>query len=113
MSFTELDLNFDLSSLKDVKDGVVAPMTNIQVFPNPMQDRGFVSFQLVKGGKVTVRMTDNTGRNVQTVLDELLQVGDHKFEWKTSTQHAAGVYYLRFEVDGKLIDFEPVVIQRF
>ncbi|MCX7735769.1 MAG: T9SS type A sorting domain-containing protein [Candidatus Kapabacteria bacterium] len=64
----------------------------LKVTPNPISNEADVQFALNKPENVTLKVVDNFGRDVITVLSEFKDSGVHKYKVNTNSL-SSGVYY--------------------
>jgi hypothetical protein len=73
--------------------------------PNPMVERGAISFVLRSGGEVSFRVFDVRGRLVWGGEPALFESGLHSLEWDgrgfTGDFVPNGIYFVRLFVDGR------------
>lgn len=70
-----------------------------QNFPNPFNPTTTIRFMLPKTSQVTLKLFDMLGRNVVTLVDKKLQVGEHKVVFNAQGL-SSGVYFYRIHTDG-------------
>ncbi|MEW5799781.1 MAG: FG-GAP-like repeat-containing protein [Bacteroidota bacterium] len=63
-----------------------------QNYPNPFNPATTIKFALAQSGKVTIKIFDSIGREVQTVLQGEYDIGEHSIQLKTDAL-SGGVYY--------------------
>ncbi len=92
-----------------IRDGVAGPTGSLslsQNVPNPFAPMSTtsISFSLPIDGKVTVRVYDVMGREVRTLLSDVVSAGTYSIEWNgvdaAGNGVASGVYYCRVESAG-------------
>jgi uncharacterized delta-60 repeat protein len=87
------------------KSEVVTNYGLAQNYPNPFNPSTMISFALPEVGKVTVKVYNETGQLVHTLVAGELAAGRHQLTWNGRNQlgHtvAAGVYFYRMTVVGK------------
>ena len=66
----------------------------LDVFPNPMEESGTVSFELVKPGDIRLSLIDLQGRTVAELYQGYKMNGIHRLDFDP-TQHTKGIYFLR------------------
>jgi hypothetical protein len=80
----------------------VAESLQLHVKPNPFNPRTTLFFELAKPAHVQLRIFDLNGRQVNFVVDELREKGEHRINWQgcdqAGRQLASGVYVARLEV---------------
>lgn len=77
-------------------------------YPNPFNPVTQLSFSLQHTGNVKLIIYDITGREVDVVVDGVLESGVHKFDWNGS-QYSSGVYFYRLRTD-KFQDIKKMVL---
>jgi len=92
-----------------IEENETSPMSNLKVSPNPFSDRLDISFDLEKALPVTVDLVDIHGRILMNLVSETCAEGgfSRTFEMTGFPGHA-GLYFVRFSVDGKY-SFKKVV----
>lgn len=81
-------------------------------FPNPSTgDQISFKFQISEEGSYTARVVDQTGRQLQYLIDEYLREGEAEVSMSTLPLNK-GIYFLLVEKDGKKILAEKFVIAR-
>jgi hypothetical protein len=82
--------------------------------PNPFAARTHVDLTLPGSSPVRAGVFDVAGRNVWTFHEGLLGAGTHLFEWdgrdRRDRRAAAGLYFIRMEVDGRPYSREVVLL---
>ncbi len=77
--------------------------------PNPVNTRAELAFQLDQGGIVTIALFDASGKQLQTVLNQRLQAGNHQLPFSMAGW-PSGVYQLVLETENGRIS-RPIVKQ--
>lgn len=67
----------------------------IKIFPNPITDQVSINFKLEKDVQVSIRIMDQLGNNVVTLMDEKLSAGDLTKNFRLPKKLNTGMYYLR------------------
>jgi hypothetical protein len=70
--------------------------------PNPMTSGVTVIFDVPYATKVTVKVYDIRGRELDTVADGTFGPGSHSAGWKLSEDHSPGVYFISMRAPGFL-----------
>jgi len=70
-----------------------------QNYPNPFNPTTTIPFSLSKPGTVELTIYDILGREVETLLDRQLQIGNHKAIFDAKNL-ASGVYFYKIKVNG-------------
>jgi len=82
----------------------------LTIYPNPLEDKTNINFNLSTSSEVSIKVFDITGRVVEVLIDENKQEGNHSVIWNAS-QFDNGVYLIKLFINNKLVDSERVVIQ--
>jgi flagellar hook assembly protein FlgD len=64
-------------------------------YPNPFNPTTTITYRLANPGRVSLKVYDQTGREVATLADGTERSGDHAITWNASGM-ASGMYYCRF-----------------
>ena len=72
----------------------------LPAFPNPFATRTRIAFSLPESGRVTLRIHDALGREVETLVDGMLGAGSHGYTFEAPGL-PAGVYFARLQAGGK------------
>ena len=63
--------------------------------PNPFNPSTTITYELAKKEHVTLRVSDNLGREVVMLVNEEKPPGRHEFRWEARGS-ASGIYFCRF-----------------
>lgn len=99
----DLSLNGTVTALDEIN----AQNAAVTVYPNPSSSDTYVDFSLVVAGKVTINITDVSGRSISTFSDEL-PAGDHQYTIPEGL--VQGVYLVQFSF-GEYSTVKRVVIR--
>jgi hypothetical protein len=64
-----------------------------QNIPNPFMNSTLIKYCVARNANVLLKVTDATGKFVETLTDEYKAAGSYSLEWKPQNLHS-GVYYL-------------------
>ena len=70
-------------------------------YPNPFADQTTIEYELPETMDVHIAVFDALGRSVTTLIDEQQTAGRHELVWDASQSLSSGVYFIRFEIDGR------------
>jgi hypothetical protein len=90
--------------------GSVEAFSNLEVFPNPVENQLTVSFSLGSASKVSLRIIDETGRSVETLMNsKKLDSGKYNYTFSANNKTIKpGLYYLQV-VSGKDLFTKKIV----
>jgi poly(beta-D-mannuronate) lyase len=101
-SYTEVDILTSTTLAARVADEAPASAAMLTSYPNPFNTTTNITYQLEKDGHVQLTVLDLAGRQVRLLVNEQAKAGIHRTTFNAN-QLAAGVYWLKFVVDGKVI----------
>lgn len=85
------------------------------VYPNPFNSVTIISFGLPRDAKISLKIFDLTGREVETLIDGELNAGRHSISWNgissAGNPTATGVYFCRLEAEGKILTQKVVLVK--
>jgi len=70
--------------------------TLLSAYPNPFNSMVTIRYSVEIFGEVSVQVYDITGRLVETLVDGIIQPGNHGIKWDASNQ-SSGIYFVIFE----------------
>ncbi len=97
--YTNIRLNNpDLStSLSDP----FARSIDLNIFPNPVSDRLFISYNLDQNAKVGIHVFDLLGQQVKTIREETQGIGKQEIIWNNDLPN--GAYFIKINIDNTVI----------
>jgi alpha-glucosidase (family GH31 glycosyl hydrolase) len=81
-----------------------------QNFPNPFNPSTSIEYSVPERSHVRILVFDILGREIQEVLNEMVEPGLHKAEWNPEGV-AGGIYFYRMEAGGFLITRKLVLLR--
>jgi len=84
--------------------GVVIDETNQNIFsleqnyPNPFNPTTIISYQISKAGRVTLKIFDCLGTEIETLVEKFQNEGTYKVEVKASSL-SSGIYFYQLKTD--------------
>jgi astacin len=101
---------------RQITDGVIP--TNFvlkQNYPNPFNPMTEISFSLPKTSQTTLTVYNIMGQNVATLIDDVMQAGDHNVTWYGTTDYgeqvSSGIYFYRISA-GDYTDSRKMVLMK-
>src|ERR1017187_5075208 len=82
-----------------------------QNVPNPFNNTSVISYELAKGGAVTMNITDIAGRNIMTFNEGIMGAGKHNIT-VDSKDLAQGIYFYNLNVDGITLTNKMIVTKK-
>lgn len=94
--------NFEYHNLtNEIEVGLPSKYDLSQNYPNPFNPETKINFELPSNGFVTLKVFDNSGKEVATIVNEEVTAGFHSVQFNGAGL-ASGVYYYRLETNGFL-----------
>jgi len=105
-----LELNRDSETLVLRKYTTAVPTTFAlhPAYPNPFNPITTIHFSVGAMHASSLNVYDITGRLVETLVDEILEPGQHTTQWNANT-FFSGVYFVRLEA-GSFHDTQKVIL---
>ena len=69
-------------------------------YPNPFNPSTVISYQLVVGGFVSLKVYDILGNEIAALVNEVQKPGKYAIGFNTSNKLSSGIYFSRLTVDG-------------
>jgi hypothetical protein len=79
-----------------------------QNYPNPFNPTTTIKYQLPTAVKVTIKIYDLLGKEVQTLVNGVQEAGYYNVDWK-ATNFASGIYFYKIEA-GNFTDVKKMVL---
>jgi hypothetical protein len=80
----------------------------LKLFPNPISQMAFFNWVLSKRSLVSLKIFDNIGRDIKTLVNNQLDPGEHQAIFDASSL-PAGVYFYQIQANGKIETKKMVV----
>ena len=85
-----------------------------QNYPNPFSSKTTISFYIQKTGNVNIKIFNNNGKEIRTLVNENQLAGEHSVVWdgKNNSGNAVepGVYFYRFSLDDSFSQAKKMLI---
>lgn len=78
------------------------------VYPNPVQDVGYINFDLKKSSFVNIELLDMAGKKIEQVISENVSSGHYSIKWNVGNV-TSGLYLIRIEAEGQTSIFKLMV----
>lgn len=103
--------NFEFFDLSDeVVIGVPNKFSLHQNFPNPFNPVTKIRYDIPVSGNVNLKIYDNTGREINTLVNEYKDAGYYTVEFSGSSL-ASGVYYYKIETGNNIATKKMVLLK--
>jgi len=98
-----------INSISKISNSVPEKFSLSQNYPNPFNPTTIIRFQIKDSKTTTLKVFDLLGREVQTLVNEKLKVGEYEVTFDGS-ELSSGVYFYSLYAEGKLIDSKKMII---
>ncbi|MFA6470216.1 MAG: LamG-like jellyroll fold domain-containing protein [Bacteroidota bacterium] len=106
------DGKFSYSQAVEVNVGAVPLVFALeQNYPNPFNPSTTIGFTLQESGKTTLKIYDAIGREVVTLVDEVLEAGAYHQQIFDASRFASGVYFARL-VSGSKVQVKKLMLMK-
>jgi hypothetical protein len=80
-----------------------------QNYPNPFNQSTILSFYLYEPGPVTLKVFDVNGKEIASLLNYHMAMGEHRIQWQVPQELASGLYYQTLRT-GDRIDIKKMIL---
>ncbi len=91
--------------------GIPEALTLSQNYPNPFVGSTRIEFGVHKTGPVTLKVYDVLGREVRTLVDRVMPVGDSHAVTLEAGSLPAGVYFYQLSTDGRRLSGKMLLVK--
>lgn len=92
--------NFEFFNLSnEVEIGTPSKFELSQNYPNPFNPETKIKYELPNDGFVSIKVFDNSGKEVAILVNENVSAGYHTVNFKASSL-SSGIYFYKFETEG-------------
>ena len=81
-----------------------------QNYPNPFNPETIIRFSLPESQNTKIEIFDTLGRNVEKLLDERIEAGEHEIKWNPD-RLVSGVYIYKL-TSGNYLDSKKMILIR-
>lgn len=85
--------------INQISKEVPAEFSLGQNYPNPFNQSTIINFQCSVKGKVTLKVYDVTGREVATLVNEVLEAGSYQIRYDVPSTISSGIYFYKMTVE--------------
>ena len=101
----------DSTTSVDDENFIIKEFKLEQNYPNPFNPETVISWQLTIGSNVTLKIFNSLGEEIETVVDEYLEAGEHSSRYLVSSSLPSGIYFYRLQAD-TFVDTKKMVLVR-
>lgn len=88
----------------------IADVSNVNIFPNPVENEMNLQFKLNKGGHTRADIVDLKGATVANLFQENLNPGDFARKFTLNQNLNSGIYLVKIQMEGKTY-FQKIMLQ--
>ena len=89
-------VSHQINSFDNLVDNIIPNTYAFSSYPNPFNPTTTISFSIPKFGLTTITAYDITGRELETLTNEVLSIGNYSINWNASS-YPSGVYLIRMD----------------
>jgi plastocyanin len=89
-------INATLSSISLTNSSLPERYSLAQNYPNPFNPSTNIKFDIVNAGSVKIKVYNNLGKEVSTLVNENLSAGSYQVDWNAAGL-TSGIYFYRLE----------------
>ena len=97
------------SGTGEPNEPVLADYRLFQNFPNPFNPNTSISFKLLKGNYITLKVYDHLGSEIEVLANLLLPEGNYEYSFN-SKNYSSGVYFYRLQIGNRFSDSKKMVL---
>jgi hypothetical protein len=79
-----------------------------QNYPNPFNPMTTIEFAIPKEAKVTLKIYDALGSEIETIVNDKMEPGYYKYQWNASG-NASGIYFYRLTA-GSFVSTKKLIL---
>jgi hypothetical protein len=100
-----------VSSITQDKYNIINDFNLFQNYPNPFNPSTKISWQLVKGNQVTLKIFSSTGEEVKTLINEYEESGKHSIIFAANSSLTSGIYFYQLRV-GDFVQTKKMILMK-
>jgi photosystem II stability/assembly factor-like uncharacterized protein len=91
--------NFIPGLKNNFHDNIITEFKLYQNYPNPFNPSTTISWQLPVSGRVTIKLFDMLGREIETIVDGYFEAGKHSTLYIANSALSSGVYFYQLKTE--------------
>ncbi|OQA92566.1 MAG: Clostripain precursor [Elusimicrobia bacterium ADurb.Bin231] len=100
----------DIDEEIETEDGETKKATLNQNYPNPFNPSATFSYFIPEGGRVSLKLYNVAGQEVDTIVEEDQSAGDHTVQYDSGDKLSRGIYYYRLTLNGREVGTKRAVV---
>ncbi|MFA7360394.1 MAG: YCF48-related protein [Candidatus Kapaibacterium sp.] len=100
-----------INGISNNQNIIISDYKLFQNYPNPFNPSTTISYNLSKSGNVRIKVFDVTGKEIEELVNKILQAGSYKITFNP-TKYTSGIYFYSMIIDGKVLDTKRMVYIR-
>ncbi len=89
----------DVTYIRPIDTPAVTSEFQFNIYPNPANNYGIISFTLKKRAKIKIYLYDSIGREIETIFNNYKEQGHHKLHFNFS-KYSSGLYLINMKLNG-------------
>lgn len=110
VQFMMVDSGPKKDSIPSFVNNIHKTQTKVVNFPNPFETKTTIEFQTLTPSHVSLTVYNQTGKKINTLVDQALPSGLHSFDFDGSSL-PGGIYFYRLQVDDYTITEKMVLVK--
>jgi len=107
----DTDGSYEYSQIVSVNLKQIPENTELhQNYPNPFNPSSTISYSIAKESFVTLKIYDVLGKEIQTLVNEIKEIGDHSIIFNAS-QLSSGIYFYKLQA-GDFIEINKMILMQ-
>lgn len=98
----DYDGSYDYSKVVEASIGFPSKFELSQNYPNPFNPSTVITYSLPEAAHVTLKVFNAIGQEVSTLVNGVVEAGNHNVEFNASG-FSSGIYYYRLDADGLIL----------
>jgi len=81
-----------------ISNNIPERLNLFQNYPNPFNSNTNIKFEITNRHNVSIKIYDILGREVETLINEILNVGTYEINWNAEN-YSSGMYFIKLITD--------------
>jgi hypothetical protein len=98
------------NAVSKVTENILLKYSLSQNYPNPFNPSTKIAFSIPRKGVTTIKIYDLMGREVKTLMNEIIEAGDHTIKFSAENL-SSGIYFYKIQCDD-FVNIKKMVLLR-
>ncbi|MGQ9799833.1 MAG: T9SS type A sorting domain-containing protein, partial [Ignavibacterium sp.] len=91
--------NLPISVENNNNDNIPMNFVLYQNYPNPFNPSTMIKWSMPRAEKVTIKLFDMLGREIETIVDSYYEAGNHSTLYIANSELSSGVYFYQLKTE--------------